>query len=168
MTWDIVLTIITSLVAVFAAGRFDALQTGIRDNPATTKIYSWVMNSGWDKEKQTFYFEWLMGIGGNVRWNPALPSIPFLGIWYADAWHSCKHAWIYSWSIAVGVPSMILVWILVGTWQGVSTGVTVALLTNFVEGTAFQLIYATLDRTDRTFDFWQFLRERNPFMNYRK
>jgi hypothetical protein len=168
MTWIILVTILTSLVAVFSAGRFDALQTGIKDNVTKTWLYSWIMNSGWDKEKQTFYFEWLMAIGGNVRWNPALPSIPFLGIWFGDAWHSCKHYWIYSWSIAVGTPFMVLVWLIVGAWQGVLTGIAVALVMNFVEGTIFQLIYATLDRTDRTFDFWQFIRERNPFKNYRK
>ena len=75
-----------ALLFVVAAGQFDAMQTARKDLGTNTPIYAAMTD--------TLHQAWYRGDGGNARWNPAFPSIPFLGIWSADFWHTCKFGWI--------------------------------------------------------------------------
>lgn len=148
-----------STIFVFLAGVFDAAQTGARDNPELTSLYRWISKFK-NYEKKMQWLEWYFENGGNIRWNPSLPSIPFLNIWYSGAWHTFKHCWIICLSIAIGLAALSNL----NLWQAV----ILAFTANFVEGTTFQLFYATIFRIDVKFNFLQFLKERNPFYNSHK
>ena len=149
------------LFFVFLAGRADGRQTVNKDLPYEEDlIFQKLMleHPEWEA--------WYNG-GDNVKWNPSLPSIPWLNVWFADAWHTEKHHWIICFSIALGIQVLTVFTLLFNIWFGLLAGIIAAVIFNAVEGTTFRIYYghvyrATADKWTTVFKDW------NPFVNSRK
>lgn len=73
------------LLFVFFAGVFDAAQTGSRDYVHRSRLLEWFGNSKWF---EVWYY------AANPPYNQSFP-------WSSDFWHTMKHGWIFSWTIAI-------------------------------------------------------------------
>jgi hypothetical protein len=144
---------------IVLAGMFDGLQTVIKDCPHNSILRKWIFAIK-DIQKRKKYIDWYYGEGGNKRWNPSLPSIPFIGMWYSDAWHTMKFGWIYSWAIAVAIPvcHFIVGW----AWFPL-----VFIVAQGCEGNSFRYFYGIFWREKPAESFWAFVKDSNPFINKR-
>ncbi|MHB1050986.1 MAG: hypothetical protein ACYC09_12975 [Bacteroidota bacterium] len=145
---------------IFLAGMFDGVQTVIKDCPNNSRLRKWIAGIK-DEQKRTKYIDWYYGVGGNKRWNPSLPSIPFIGMWYGDAWHTMKFGWIYSWAIAV---TILVCEYVVGWWYSPM----VFIIAQGIEGDTFRYSYGIWAREYPANTLWELIKNFNPFDNSRR
>ena len=86
---------ILSLISFMLGGLCNALMDSRLDLGMRTKVY------GYCKKKGSKWQEWYSSVGGNRRWNPSYPSIPFLNIWFSDYWHTAKWFMLFWWTMGV-------------------------------------------------------------------
>ncbi len=82
-----------SFLSFMAGGIFNAMMDSKSDLREKTILYNFC------KKRGQKYLDWYNSVGGNARWNPSYPSIPFLNIWSGDFWHTSKWFMILSWTL---------------------------------------------------------------------
>lgn len=87
--------LLISYICFIFAGMFNAMMDSRLDLGMGTRTFLWCNKRGQQ------YIDWYYSKGGNARFNPSFPSIPFLNIWFADFWHTAKHLMLYSWTFGV-------------------------------------------------------------------
>jgi hypothetical protein len=143
-----------ALFFVLLAGQFDALQTSRADNGLDTPMYE-------SFQGDTMLVAWYKG-GDNHRWNPSFPSIPWLGIWYADFWHTCKFGWISSYAAAIATLACSL---FIGWKKRILAWLVIFVMAYGCEGDSFRLGYHNFYRNDPKTSVVQLLLDLNPFVN---
>ena len=154
MTFDLL-----SILFFILAGASDAMQTLIRDDANNTLLRRWIGTIK-DEAKRTKYINWYHAVGGNARWNPSLPSIPFIGFWSGDAWHTFKFGWIYSMAITISFQVVKFY----GWWYFLPS----VWLFQMLEGNSFRIFYGIIWRVKPSQTLWQLLTDWNPFINTHK
>jgi hypothetical protein len=144
-----------ALLFVLAAGQFDAAQTAKKDLNHDTPMYQ-----GYVASHDTVMMKWYDG--GNHEYNPSFPSIPALGLWEADYWHSMKHGWIVMYACAIATLSCSL---FDGWKKRCLVWITVCWFAWGFEGESFRIGYGNLYRNAPKDSIIKILGDINPFIN---
>lgn len=143
--------ILIAFFFIVLAGVFDAAQTSRKDLFLSSPICNWLKS---DKLKDWY-------IGGNEKYNPALPSIPFLNFWSADFWHTMKFGWIYSYAAAVATLGCTFF----SGWFTFPAWIIIFIIAQGLEGETFRVFYGNIFRNEPKDSIWTILSDINPFKN---
>jgi hypothetical protein len=141
--------LLIAFILVIIAGIFDAAQTSKKDLDLASPLFR-LMKS--DKLKDWY-------IGGNTRYNPSFPSLPFFNYYQADFFHTMKFGWIYSYAAAIATLSAPLFSMPVLAW------IIIFIIAQGLEGETFRIFYGNIFRNDPKDSIWQILSDFNPFKN---
>jgi hypothetical protein len=150
--------VLVALIFVLIAGIGDGLQTSRKDNLNDTPMYD-----HWKANNDTAMIAWYEG--GNARYNPSFPSVPWIGIWEADFWHTCKFLVIYGWAAALATLACPY-W--VGWKKRTVAWCFVFILAQGVEGDTFRVFYHNVCRNQPKESIFNILSDINPFINTHK